>query len=215
MVLVDDGSEPPLEKPATSLNVKVVRQERRGFGLARARNAGVRAAAHDVLLFLDSDVLVENCWMAAHARWHHAVSDVVTIGHVAHVRMDGIDPEAIRRRRGALKELFADRATRNPGIEGHLAGTGNLTSRRDDPFRMTSGGNLGVGREYYELVGGYDESFTRWGFEDVPSSATGRTAAAGCWRRNRTPSRGTRASGARKGTPRRGVISSSAGRWRT
>ena len=167
VVLVDDGSEPPLEKPATSLNVKVVRQERRGFGLARARNAGVRAAAHDVLLLLDSDVLVENCWMAAHARWHHAVSDVVTIGHVAHVRMDGIDPEAIRRRRGALKELFADRATRNPGIEGHLAGTGNLTSRRDDPFRMTSGGNLGVGREYYELVGGYDESFTRWGFEDV------------------------------------------------
>ena len=168
VVLVDDGSEPPLGKPAaTALNVKVVRQERRGFGLARARNAGVRAAAHDVLLFLDGDVLVEKDWMAAHARWHHAVSDVVTIGHVAHVRTDGIDPETIRRRRGALKELFADRATRNPGIESHLARTGNLTSRRDDPFRMTSGGNLGVGRKYYELVGGYDESFTRWGFEDT------------------------------------------------
>ena len=168
VVLVDDGSRPPLRAPAvTPIDLKVVRQERRGFGLARARNAGARAAAHDVLLFLDSDVLVEKDWIAAHARWHHAVSDVVTTGHVAHVGMDGVDPETIRLRGGALRELFSDRATRNPGIESHLAATGGLTSRRDDPFRMTSGGNLGVGKAYYELVGGYDESFARWGFEDT------------------------------------------------
>ena len=168
VILVDDGSRPRLRAPAaTPLDLKVVRQERRGFGLARARNAGARVAAHDILLFLDSDVLVERDWMAAHARWHHAVSDVVTTGHVAHVEMDGVDPETIRRRGGALRELFSDRATRNAGIESHLAGTGGLTSRRDDPFRMTSGGNLGVGRAYYDLVGGYDESFTRWGFEDT------------------------------------------------
>ncbi len=86
VVIVDDGSEPPLSGPlSTPLDVKVVRQERCGFGLARARNTGVRAAAHDILLFLDSDTLAEADWMAAHARWHHAVSDALTVGLRAHV----------------------------------------------------------------------------------------------------------------------------------
>ena len=54
VVIVDDGSEPPLERPrSTPLNVKTVLQERCGFGAARARNTGVRAAAHDILLFLE------------------------------------------------------------------------------------------------------------------------------------------------------------------
>ena len=84
VVIVDDGSEPPLSRPRpTPLNVKVVRQERCGFGIARARNTGARAAAHDILLFLDSDMLVEADWIAAHARWHHVVSDAVTLGPAA------------------------------------------------------------------------------------------------------------------------------------
>ena len=61
VVIVDDGSEPPLKLPAlpvsAPLEVKLVRQERRGFGLARARNAGARAAAHPILVFLDGDVI--------------------------------------------------------------------------------------------------------------------------------------------------------------
>ena len=63
VVVVDDGSEPPLELPAlpvpAPLDVKLVRQARRGFGLARARNAGARAAAHPILVFLDGDTIAE------------------------------------------------------------------------------------------------------------------------------------------------------------
>ena len=167
VVIVDDGSEPPLPPPSTPLDVKVVRQERRGFGLARARNTGARAATHGILLFLDSDVLAEADWMAAHARWHHAVSDVVTMGSYADVSMDGIDAETIRGRPGSLRELLSDRpADARPG-EGHLIRTGDLTSRADDPFRVVLGGNFGVGRDFYELAGGHDESFVHWGMEDV------------------------------------------------
>ena len=60
VVIVDDGSEPAMERPqSTTLDVKLVRQEHCGFGAPRARNTGVRAAAHDVVLFLDSDMLAE------------------------------------------------------------------------------------------------------------------------------------------------------------
>lgn len=166
VVLVDDGSSPPLVPPPTPLAVKLLRQARRGFGLARARNAGAAAAKHDILLFLDADVLVEADWLAAHARWHHAVSDVVTVGRYADVAVDGLDAEGIRARAGSLAQLLAGRAAApRPGAE-HLLRTNMLTTA-DDPYRALLGGNFGVGRPFYALVGGHDESFRRWGFEEI------------------------------------------------
>ena len=104
VVIVDDGSEPPVEPPRSSpLAVKVVREERRGFGAARARNTGVRGGtAHDILLFLDSDMLAEAGLITAHARWHHTVADALTLGFHAYVAADDLDAESIRRRTGVV-----------------------------------------------------------------------------------------------------------------
>ena len=168
VIIVDDGSEPPLTRPSAGPpDLKVARQERRGFGLARARNTGARAAAHDILLFLDSDTLPEADWVSAHARWHHALSDVLTLGSRAYVSMDGIDAETIRRRPGSLRELFADRPAHPSPLEGHLIRTKNLTSRADDPFRVTLGGNFGMSKSFYRLLGGHNETFIRWGMEEI------------------------------------------------
>ena len=171
VVVVDDGSPEALERPrSTPLDVKVVRQEDLGFGASRARNTGVRAAAHDILLFLDGDMLPEADWVAAHARWHHAVPDAVTQGFRAHVSVDGVDAETIRRRPGTLKELFAGRKTSLVDFrwfEPRLRRIGDLTSRVDDLFQVVTSGNLGLRREFCELVGGFDESFTQWGGEDL------------------------------------------------
>ena len=171
VVVVDDGSPEALERPgSTPLDVKVVRQEDLGFGLARARNTGVRAAAHDILLFLDGDMLPEADWLSAHARWHHAVPDAVTLGLWAHVPVDGMDGETIRSRPGTLKELFAGRKASLVDFrwfESHLGRTDDLTSKVDDLLLPIGGGNLGLRRGFYELVGGFDESFTQWGGEDT------------------------------------------------
>ena len=166
VVIVDDGSDPPLRPPLTPMDVKVVRRDRNG-GLAKARNAGAWAAAHGILLFLDGDMLVERNWIAAHARWHHVVSDALTVGLRVHVATDGIDADAIRRRPGSLQEMFSDHPKDPPWQEEFLAGTGDLTSRADDPFRVVTGAHFGTGKGFYELVGGMDESFVRWGLEDV------------------------------------------------
>ena len=167
VVVVDDGSPEPLVRPpSTPLDLKVVRQEDQGFGLARARNTGVRATAHDVLVFLDADTLPEAGWLAAHARWHHAVWDAVTLGPRVHVDVDGVDAGAIRNRTGTLDDLFAGRQVDPSWVEKYMAGTNDLTLRSDDPFRVLVGANFGVGRGFYELMGGMDESFTQWGNED-------------------------------------------------
>ena len=58
VVVVDDGSKIPLRHPGhTDLDVRVVHQEDLGFGLARARNTGARAASHGILIFLDCDMI--------------------------------------------------------------------------------------------------------------------------------------------------------------
>ena len=177
VVLVDDGSEPPLRPPGgTPFPLRLARQERRGFGLARARNLGAEAARHDLLLFLDCDLLVEARWIAAHARWHHRLSDVVTVGRCADVSPEGLDPDRIRSRTGPVADFFSDQRPR-PGAE-HLLRTNDLTSRADDPFRALLGGNFGVGREFYRSVGGHDESFRRWGMEEIEFGYRAHTRGA-------------------------------------
>ena len=168
VVIVDDGSDPPLSPPpSTPLDVRVVRQERRGFGLARARNTGARAAAHDLLVFLDGDVIAEAGLLAAHARWHHAVSAALTLGFCAYVSVAGVDAAAIRRRPATLRDLFAGRPFDPPWFEPHLARTGELTSRHQDLFRAVTGHNFAMARAFYDEVGGSDESFDRYGGEDT------------------------------------------------
>ncbi len=168
VVIVDDGSQPPLTRPAaTPLDVRVVRQDRCGFGLARARNAGVRAATHGILVFLDGDVIPEDGLLAAHARWHHAVSDAVTLGFCAYVSVAGITAAAVRDRPASLRHLLADRPFDPPWLERHMARTDDLTSRHDDLFRAVTGHNFGISKAFYDDVGGFDESFTRYGGEDT------------------------------------------------
>ena len=169
VVIVDDGSRTPLAAPADSpLEVRVVHQEDRGFGLARARNTGARASDAEILVFLDCDMMPEAGWLAEHARWHHAACDTLTLGFRAHVDVDGIDADSVRRRAGSLADLFADRPSDRPAwIEYHMTRTRALTSDDDDLFRMVTGGNLGVSRSFFEDAGAYDESFTQWGGEDT------------------------------------------------
>ena len=169
VIAVDDGSDPPLRKPEdTGLDLKILRQEHRGFGAPRARNRGARAASGDFLVFLDCDMMPEAGWLAAHARWHHVLSDVLTLGFRAHVEVDGLNAAAVSGRGGSLAELFAGRPTERPEwIEFHMERTDGLTSSADDIFRVVTGGNLGVSKEFFEAVGGFDESFTQWGAEDT------------------------------------------------
>ena len=184
VVVVDDGSDPPFEPPgATPFPLRAVRQERRGIGFARGRNRGAAAAAHDILLYLDGDMLVEAWWIAAHARWHHLLSDVVTVGRyedvpTAGLDADGLDAEAIRNRPGTVAELLADRPRHPRSGAEHLLRTRDLTSRADDPFRALLGGNYGVRRDFYRSVGGHDESFLRYGMEEIEFGYRAHTRGA-------------------------------------
>jgi GT2 family glycosyltransferase len=171
IVVVDDGSALPPEIPgfAEDLNLEIVRQERRGFRLARARNLGAATAEHEILVFLDCDMIPERRFVAAHARWHTVVSDAISIGFRRHADFRSVEPEDLRHRvrTDSIVDLFKPEDVQRPEwIEEHLERTDLLRARFDDVFRVMSGGNLGIRRSFFNEVGGNDETFDQWGGED-------------------------------------------------
>lgn len=169
VIVVDDGSDPPLELAEPSpLRVSVIHQPDLGFGLARARNNGARAARGDILVFLDCDMVPEADWLASHARWHHAASDLLSLGFRCHVDIAGVDAAAVRERPGSLADLFEGRPVQRPEwIERRMSLTDDLASDADDVFRAVTGGNFAVSANFFRAAGGFDESFTQWGSEDI------------------------------------------------
>ena len=86
-------------------------------------------------------MLPEAGWLAAHARWHHALPDAVTLGFRLHVSVDGVDAGTIRNRAGTLKELFKGQyaeSTESRWLASHMLRTGDLTSKADDPFEAVT-----------------------------------------------------------------------------
>ena len=187
VLVVDDGSTPPLVPPRVldGLQIRVIHRPDEGFTLARARHEGALAATGEVLVFLDADMLCEPHHLEAHARWHHVCDHAVTLGSRRHVAfpVEGTggpttpplqpDPPTAQQvhdaaREGSVGRLFAAQPSRSPAwLDRHLARTAQLTSDDDDLFRVVAGGNLAVRRDRYLDVGGFDVSFTQWGSEDT------------------------------------------------
>lgn len=168
VVVVDDGSLTPFEPdPGSPISLRTVRQQRRRCGIASARNLGVRSAASDIIVLLDCDMVVEAEFLAAHARWHHFVEDALTVGLQQDVETGWLSSESLRTRRGSVKDLLAGRRQEELLYRQHLLRTRNLTSRHEDLCRVLVGGNIGFHRPFYNMIGGMDETFDRYGGEDT------------------------------------------------
>ena len=168
VVVVDDGSEPPIKLPSKlPFETSIVAQQRDGFGLARARNLGAERATGDILIFLDCDMVPEPQLVEAHARWHQVNSFSLTLGFRHHADFSGVSVEDLLEV-DEPGSLFATKAVSSPQwIEFHMRRTKNLTSDDSDLFRIATGGNLGVRKSFFEEIGGFDASFKQWGGEDI------------------------------------------------
>jgi GT2 family glycosyltransferase len=76
IIVVDDGSEPPVPDSlgeGLPARVIVIRQEPRGP--AAARNRGIAAAGGDLIVFAGDDILVGRDFLGTHWAWHTAHPD--------------------------------------------------------------------------------------------------------------------------------------------
>jgi GT2 family glycosyltransferase len=153
IVVVDgslDGSAAALRGLTVGFPLTVLEQE--NLGAAQARNAGAEAAAGEVLLTLDDDMVPAPEMLAEHDRSHRAGADVV----LGDIPLDpGSPPNLLSWGVGEWARERRDRLSA-PGAEIRL----------DDLLT----GQLSISRAAYEAVGGFDSNFTReglFGGEDI------------------------------------------------
>ena len=168
VVVVDDGSDPPIKLPSElPFETSIVVQQRDGFGLARARNLGAEKAKGEILIFLDCDMIPESQLVEAHARWHHVNEFALTLGFRNHADFSDISSKDLIDSNGPESSVTGRKVTVPQWIEFHMGRTKNLTSDDSDLFRIATGGNLGVRKSFFETVGGFDGDFKQWGGEDI------------------------------------------------
>lgn len=146
IVVVDDGSTDDSTRFLDSARApaRVVRTRR--LGTAMARNAGVRHSQGEVVLFADAHITVPGNW------WSEMLA--------------ALD----RPKAGAVAPSVSDlteRECRGYGIrlQGPDLMIEWLPPRRSTPYRVAllPGCCLGIRRETFESIGGFDEGLIRWG----------------------------------------------------
>jgi glycosyltransferase involved in cell wall biosynthesis len=169
VVVTDDGSRdetPRLVRQfaaSASFPVRFTTHPHTGFHIARCRNEGVAASTAPYLLFLDGDCILPPDHVRIHLdrrRAGHALA-----GYPIYLNREiseQITSEDVS------SGSFQEHATLSQRLQmrwRHVRA--RLYSLLNDPQRpKVLGGNLGIAREDYERVNGYDENFRGWGCED-------------------------------------------------
>ncbi|MER5648802.1 glycosyltransferase [Streptosporangium sp. NPDC002524] len=153
VVVVDNGSDPPLRLPAlrpanTRLIVCPVP------GRAHARNAGLAAATGDVIHWLDSDVVLDRRSVEAHMRWHHAAPYLVVTGYLRFTPAALPAPEVVAAA-DDLAKLF-EPAEPHAWLVDLVERTDGLTANPHRAFSLHVGGATSVNAALLAVAGPMD-----------------------------------------------------------
>jgi glycosyltransferase involved in cell wall biosynthesis len=177
VIVIDDAS--PDDTPAFlaaydgPLSLRPVRQES-NRGRAAARNAGLRIASGELVIFLDDDMEVVPGFVAAHAAFHGMAGGAVggTSGGGAGPgagsgSSEGAPPDTPGRV-GIGNVTNAPEVTDSPIIRYmSTRGAQKIRAGGPLPWRYFSTNNSSVRRADIEAVGLFDEEFRTYGFEDL------------------------------------------------
>lgn len=153
LVFVDNGStDGSADFLAEQPDVELIRNSE-NLGAPRARNQGIARCRGEAVVFMDNDVMVTPGWLGR---------------MLYHLTVDG---------KSGCVSCLADRAAHDQEIE--LPGPTDPASvaafaeqlaidkaRQCRPAGLLSSFVLMVRREVLDLLGGFDERFSPWGFED-------------------------------------------------
>ncbi len=146
IIIVDQSPEPDAtnyEAPS-GLPVRYLRDG--GKGAARSRNAGIRAARGNILLFVDDDVEIsDRDFILSHVRAYDDPSVGGVCGRTIELRSD------IRRRHASTSAPFVLPVLCIPSGDGSVATRGFVNS--------VKGGNMSFRTEIIRDIGGFDERF--------------------------------------------------------
>lgn len=169
VIVSDDGSAEAPVLPATSYPITMTRQENLGFRAAAARNKGAALAKGRHLVFLDGDMMPEPGFLTAMLAGLEHQDDghgVLAVGARKHVDVSSCTPDQIDQWLASGHADGARRLDDPTWLSDGYARTNDLTDADVEDFRLIISALMGVNREFFERVGGFDETLTGYGGED-------------------------------------------------
>jgi glycosyltransferase involved in cell wall biosynthesis len=168
-----DGTDAVVAEFADRLRVSYRFQEDLGMRVGLARNEGARLASAPVLVFLDAGAMVGPAFVRTHRDAHADPSvrrvvsgyawgynpNIPPVDGLAEA-LDTMPPEDVLERFRDDPDL---RDVRHPALEPH----GFMLDRVPLAWRLFFTNNCSMRTEDFWAVGGFDESFVRWGGEDL------------------------------------------------
>lgn len=158
VLVVDDGSTPPvdLSLPETCPAYRVLRLD--GQGRSAARNAGAAAARGDLLVFVDDDIVVTPSFLAVHLAGQGRWPGALAVG-----RLD-LPPSVGETPFGRFRQRLE--RTGIPSRDGPV-----------DAPNFCAAGNMSVPRQRFEALGGFDLSLASGEDQDLALRHTARDGA--------------------------------------
>lgn len=181
VIVVDDGSEPPLTIPGIApTNTSIIPNSPLGWGSALGVDTGSRAAKSDVILRLDADMLTYHRHVEAHMRWHHLCDYLVVLGSLRFTAFEDEDlsPAQAYEVVGADKtaELFNFDESTGSWVQTVYDKSDNLLNPVNRAYRVADGATISWSRRMYEAAGGMDPALilggdTEFGFRLAQTGA--------------------------------------------
>jgi GT2 family glycosyltransferase len=189
VIVVDDGStdatQAVIERHGTGMQLRSVRQEHRGFRVARARNLGVERSSGSVLAFVDCGVVVGKDFVCEQMRLRAGGMRWTDAAHIGYVyafnnyqdftdlpcRVPFGNPDL-------AKSLIEKESYFHDVRESNYASVGDHLGKLCAPWSLFWSTNISITRQAFLSVGGFDEAFSNWGMEDVELGY--RLYASGC-----------------------------------
>jgi glycosyltransferase involved in cell wall biosynthesis len=187
VVVVDDGSTDDTPEVVDSfqdrLNVEYHPLPDVGYTVCRARNVGIRNAAADVCVFIDTGVVLHSGCLAAHVACHSGERPAAVIGYVYAYTVDG---------RGAEKIRAAIDTDDPDGTIARFRRTGGFPDVREEfyarytddfadlpaPWLVYWTVNASAPTGLLREIGMFDEALRSWGGEDLDLGFRLRRAGA-------------------------------------
>ncbi|PRX97156.1 glycosyltransferase family 2 protein [Allonocardiopsis opalescens] len=163
VIVVDDNSEPPLRLPEIKPErTRLITSDDGKWGSGHAFHCGVLAAEGDIVLRLDSDMLVFREHVEAQARWHHLADHLVVLGHkrmVPYTEGRPTPEEAAKAvADGAAAALFDLAESQAHWVDEHIERSDALRTSGHRSYHVYVGATGSLRRELYHEAGGMDRA---------------------------------------------------------
>jgi glycosyltransferase involved in cell wall biosynthesis len=170
-IVIDDGSDDDvfsyIKKVNSNYRLNYIYLERcRHSCRARTRNYGINAARGKYIAFIDDDIVVSEDYLKQLDRYYQYGDNLTIVGNRINCPvelLEKLEPKEIK--------IMAFQPDNAPDMleERHLTFNSlsyNLAAQQY-PWMMTVTCSLSVPKKQLTDIGGFDEKFNKWGYEDL------------------------------------------------